>query len=95
MKDSTQTGTQPTGTQPTGTQPRMDSIPTGTHPRLGLNLEWTQFPMGLNPTGTQPRQGLNFKFLSTSNGTISPSKYKILLFSLNINQGVPISKEWI
>ncbi len=29
------------------------------------------------------------------NGTISPSKYRILLFSLNMNQSVTISKEWI
>jgi hypothetical protein len=69
------------------TQPRMDSTPKGLIPDWdstpnGLNPNWDSILNGLNPdwdstpTGTQPWQGLNLEFLSTSNGIISPSKYK-------------------
>ncbi len=64
----------------------MDSTPNG------LNPKWTQPQLGLNPEWTELRMGLNLVFLSTLNGTISPSKYRILLFSFNMNQGVYIKR---
>ncbi len=64
--------------------PDCDSAPSGTQPQVKLNPKWNSTPSGTQPptatqppTGTQPRQGLNLEFLSTSNDTISSSKYKI------------------
>ncbi len=60
----------------------MDSTPKGLNPertqsRLGLNPEWTQPWLGLNPEWTQPRMA-----------PFHRPNIKILLFSLNMNQGV-------
>jgi hypothetical protein len=77
--DCTSNGKNPEWTEPPNglnsewTDLRMDSAPNG------LNPEWTQPRPGLNPEKTELRKGLSFKFLSTSNGTISRC----------------ISKEWI
>ncbi len=64
------------GLNPKGTQPWLDSTPTGTQPPNGLNPNWDSTPNGLNPEWTELRMGLSLEFLSTSNGTISPSEYK-------------------
>jgi hypothetical protein len=83
------------------TQPRMDSIP------KGLNPEGTQSWLGFNHEWTQPQKGLNLDFLSTSNGKISTpaiffihktiyktwkNGFKIVLFSLYMNQGIYIKR---
>jgi hypothetical protein len=89
----------PKGLSPECTQPRVDSTPKGLNPemtqsRLGLNPEWTQPWLGLNPEWTQPRLGLKPDRDSTSNSyqpRMAPfhrPNIKIVLFSLNMNQGV-------
>ncbi len=83
----------PNGLHPEGTPPLRDSTPKGLNPemtqsRVGLNPKRTPSRLGLNPEWIQPRKGLNLEFLSTSNGTISPFKYRILLFSFIMNQGL-------
>ncbi len=68
------------GPNPELTQPWKDSIPTATQPRMGSGLNGLNPDCYLVPTGTQPWKGLDLESLLTLNGTISLSKYKILLF---------------
>jgi hypothetical protein len=82
------------GLNPEGTQPRLGLNPEWTQPQLGLNTEWIQPRLGFNPECTELRMGLNLEFVSTSNGTISPTEYKngTVFFG---HESRCISNEWI
>ncbi len=69
---------------PKGLNPNWDSIPTGTQLRMDSITTGTQPRLDWTQNGTQPRMALFHRL-----------DIQILLFSLNMNQSVPISKEWI
>jgi hypothetical protein len=94
--DSTPNGLNPESTQSgLGLNPEKDSTPNG------LNHDWDSTPNRLNPDWDSTPSGLNSEWDSTSNSSQPRTalfhclNIKILLFSLNMNKSVPLSKEWI
>ncbi len=101
----------PNGLKPEWTHPRRDPTPKGldhewTELRMdstpkGLNPNWDSTPNELDPDWDSTLTWLNSEWDSTSNSSqprmaLFHCPYiEILQFSLNMNQSVPISKEWI